>query len=173
MARLMLWTIGAIFGCWIVGSRLATSLPGLAHGARDGSAVAASAAAPVGPGERLLVLNADFLGHFRLHPVLDGTRISMVVDTGASMVALTSEDAAAAGYRPKPGDYKHQVSTANGVVAVAPIRIRELRVGDIVVHDVEGVVVPPGRLGQSLLGMSFLRALSGFEMAHGRLTLRG
>ena len=56
---------------------------------------------------------------------------------------------------------------------VAPVRIRELRVGDIAVRDVEAVVVPEGRLGTSLLGMSFLRRLKGFDMAGGRLTLRG
>jgi aspartyl protease family protein len=56
---------------------------------------------------------------------------------------------------------------------VAPVRIRELRVGDIAVRDVEAVVVPEGRLGTSLLGMSFLRRLKGFDMAGGRLTLKG
>jgi aspartyl protease family protein len=56
---------------------------------------------------------------------------------------------------------------------VAPVRIREMRVGDIVVRDVEAVVAPPGRLRTSLLGMSFLRSLRGFDISGGRLTLRG
>jgi aspartyl protease family protein len=65
------------------------------------------------------------------------------------------------------------VSTANGVVQTAPVRIREIRVGDILVRDVEAVVLPPRALGVSLLGMSFLRRLEGFEIAKGRLVLRG
>ena len=97
----------------------------------------------------------------------------MMVDTGASLVALSAEDAAKVGIRPNPGAYSRPISTANGNVMVAPVRIRELRVGDIAVRDVEAVVVPEGRLGTSLLGMSFLRRLKGFDMAGGRLTLKG
>jgi aspartyl protease family protein len=53
------------------------------------------------------------------------------------------------------------------------IRIPEMSVGDIVVRDVEAVVMPPGRLVTSLLGMAFLRRLKSFEVSAGRLTLRG
>jgi aspartyl protease family protein len=41
------------------------------------------------------------------------------------------------------------------------------------VRNVEGVVLPPGKLGTSLLGMSFLKRLGGFEIAQGRLVLKG
>ena len=97
----------------------------------------------------------------------------MLVDTGATTVALTYEDAASAGIRPFPGDFTRRVSTANGSVAVAPVRLREVRIGDLTVRDVDAVVVPSGRLGTSLLGMSFLRHLGGFDIADNRLTLRG
>lgn len=132
----------------------------------------APTAATAGP-PRTLTISGDLRGHFFVHPTIDGRRVRMLVDTGASQVALSYEDARAAGLRLKPGDFTRFSSTANGVVAVAPVRIREMRLGDIVIRDVEALVIPPGRLDTSLLGMSFLRRLNGFEIGQGRLTLRG
>jgi aspartyl protease family protein len=97
----------------------------------------------------------------------------MMVDTGATIVALTSADAAAIGLQPAPAEYRASVSTANGTVKVAPVRIREIRIGEIVVRDVAAVVMPPGALGRSLLGMSFLRQLRSFDVTRGQLTMRG
>lgn len=126
-----------------------------------------------GSGSRTVTLSGDRNGHFRVSATIDGRSLPMLVDTGATMVALTYEDAAAAGFRPFPSDFTRAVSTANGSVAVAPVRIRELRIGQLTMRDVEAVVMPSGRLGTSLLGMSFLRRLGGFEIADNRLTLRG
>jgi len=97
----------------------------------------------------------------------------MLVDTGASIVALSYEDAETVGIRVTANDFTAQLRTANGVVEAAPVRLPEIRVGDILVENVDAVVLPRGRLGTSLLGMSFLRRLRGFEMSQGRLTLRG
>ena len=166
---------------WATGTLVAITLSAGLAGERIASLVrpGASGPAPVQartsqpPLDRILVLHGDARGHFLVHPQVDGLVVKMMVDTGASVVALRSEDAAAIGIRPKPRDFNRPTSTANGTVMVAPVRIREMRVGDITVHDVEAVVVPAGRLGMNLLGMSFLRRLKGFEMASGRLTLRG
>ena len=65
------------------------------------------------------------------------------------------------------------ISTANGIVAAASVRLAEVKVGDIAVRGVEALVLPPGKLGTSLLGMSFLKRLGGFEIAQGRLILKG
>jgi aspartyl protease family protein len=165
---------------WATGTLLAVAASASLAGGRIAALVkpAPSQSRPADPNalptsERVLVLQADGRGHFLLHPQIDGLTVRMLVDTGASIVALTAEDAAKAGIRPGPAAYDRLISTANGTVMVAPTRIRELRVGDISVRDVEAVVLPPGRLGTSLLGMSFLRRLKGFDMAGGRLTLRG
>jgi aspartyl protease family protein len=119
-----------------------------------------------------LTVSADLQGHFILHPTLDGRRVRMLVDTGASLVALSEEDARLAGITVAERDFSRTIQTANGLVRAAPVRIREMRVGDILVRDVEAVVLPAGRLGTSLLGMTFLRRLGGFEISQGRLTLR-
>jgi aspartyl protease family protein len=121
-----------------------------------------------------VVVSADLAGHFVVHPTLDGKRIRMLVDTGASLVVLSHEDARLAGVTVTPRDYTRRIETANGVVGAAPVRFSEVRVGDIVVRGVDALVLPPGLLGTSLLGMSFLKRLGGgFEVAQGRLILKG
>jgi aspartyl protease family protein len=115
---------------------------------------------------------ADRRGHFLVEPVVDGQRIRMLVDTGASAVALAYEDAMNAGIRVAPSDFTVAVNTANGVTQAAPVRIAEIQIGDITVRGVEAFVARPGALKVSLLGMTFLKRLGGFEIAQGRLTLR-
>lgn len=172
MTRPIIWAAGTFVaiaaGATLAGDRLAR-IP-----SRE-QPPAAKAERPrvLGLEGRTVSVPDDGRGHFLVETTVDGRRLTMLVDTGASIVALTSEDAAAAGIRPSAGDYNRRVSTANGEVAVATVRIREMRVGEITVRDVDAVVMPPGRLGTSLLGMSFLRQLRSFGIADGRLTLRG
>ena len=120
----------------------------------------------------IVTVPADRRGHFLVEPSVNGQRLRMLVDTGASVVALSYEDAASAGFRPAPGDFTVTVSTANGVAQAAPIRIEEVQIGDITVRGVPAVVARPGALNVSLLGMTFLKRLGSFEVAQGRLTMR-
>ena len=177
MTRPILWALGTL-----VTAAVSATLGGERLADRFGLGGAPAASAPLSsaqprsgpsPASPVLTVGSDLAGHFVLHPSLDGRRVRMMVDTGASLVALTHEDAALAGIRLQPRDFTRRVHTANGVAELAPVRIREVRVGDIVVRDVEALVSQPGRLGVSLLGMSFLRRLKGFEIAAGRLTLKG
>jgi aspartyl protease family protein len=96
----------------------------------------------------------------------------MLVDTGASVVTLSYEDAQSFVPRMSKKDFTHKVQTANGTVEAAPILIAKLQVGDIVVREVEALVLPPGRLKTSLLGMTFLKRLSAFAVSGGKLVLR-
>lgn len=120
----------------------------------------------------VVTVTADRKGHFYIDPSLDGQPVRMVVDTGASVVALTYEDAERMGARLSPRDFTIKMSTANGIVEGAPLSIGEIRVGDLTIRNVEAVVLPKGRLEISLLGMSFLKRLSGFNISQGRLNLR-
>jgi aspartyl protease family protein len=119
-----------------------------------------------------LILLADPHGHFAVEPTINGSRIRMMVDTGASSIALSQRDARSIGINPLPSDYAAGLSTANGVVRVAPVLLREVAIGEMVVRDVAAVVVPEDKLQVSLLGMSFLSKLSSFEMSGGRLVLK-
>lgn len=116
-------------------------------------------------------LGADPLGQYTSDVEINGSRIHMLVDTGASSVALSYEDAAAIGVYPAPADYKFAVSTANGTAHVARATLRQVRLGSVVVYDVEALVGERGALSTSLLGMTFLSKLSRIEVASGALVL--
>jgi aspartyl protease family protein len=119
-----------------------------------------------------VVLKADPRGHFNADLQVNGGRVAMMVDTGASIIALTHEDARRAGLYPNPADFRIPINTANGSIGAAPVRLREVRLDRILVRDVDAVVLPPGKLKTSLLGMSFLQRLSGFNVANNTLVLR-
>jgi aspartyl protease family protein len=119
-----------------------------------------------------VTLVADSQGHFLVEPIINGVRLRMLVDTGASLVAISREDARRIGSNPISADFRATVSTANGSVLVAPILLKEIKVGELSVRDVPAVVFPNNRLQVGLLGMSFLSKLSHFEVAGGRLVLK-
>jgi aspartyl protease family protein len=103
---------------------------------------------------------------------INGARIHVLVDTGASHVLLTAEDAHAANIDPPASAYTAAVQTANGTAMLAPTRLRELRVGQISVSNVEALVARPGQTAISLLGMSFLRKLTSFQVADGHFLMK-
>jgi aspartyl protease family protein len=117
------------------------------------------------------VLKADSYGHFAADVDIDGHRLRMLVDTGASYVALTNADAASLGLHPSNADFRIPISTANGVSHVAQAHLWRVSIGGVTIYDVDALVSPPGVLQQSLLGMSALRKLRNFEISGGRLVL--
>lgn len=115
------------------------------------------------------VYRADPNGHFVLAAEVNGAPVRFLVDTGASLVFLTADDARAAGFPPRDLDYTQRVYTANGAVRAAPVLLREVRIDDLALDNVRAAVLD--QLGQSVLGMSFLDRLKGFAMRGGALTL--
>jgi aspartyl protease family protein len=95
-------------------------------------------------------------GHFSVEGMVDGRRAAFLVDTGASVIVLREGDAARLGIHPAQRDYTARMSTANGVIAAAPIELNRVEVGDLTVRNVAAVVLPDQALAQNLLGMSFL-----------------
>jgi aspartyl protease family protein len=126
---------------------------------------------PASPSDSVTLV-ADPLGHFFVEPIVNGTRLRMMVDTGASLVVLSRDDARLIGINPAPAEFRVKVSTANGPVLVAPITLKEITVGPLSVRDVPAAVFPDNKLQLGLLGMSFLSKLSHFEVAGGRLVLK-
>lgn len=123
-------------------------------------------------GPRMVALQADARGHFVTDIRVNNQFVRSLVDTGASVVALTAEDARKIGVSAARGDGMMSVSTANGVVRVARVRIPELRLQSLVVRDVEAVIMPEGAMSHTLLGMSFLKRLGSFEMQGKTLVLK-
>jgi aspartyl protease family protein len=94
-----------------------------------------------------------------------------MIDTGASVVALNESSAARFGLRPTPGQYTAAVTTANGTVKAARMRLPMVEVGDLIVRDVDAMVLPDRALSENLLGLSFLSKLKRFEYANGQMVL--
>ena len=97
----------------------------------------------------------------------------MVLDTGASSVVLTREDAKAAGLPLEVLNYTVNIDTANGRARAAPVTLDRLAVGGLVERSVRALVAQPGQLKTSLLGMSFLNRLQSWEVRGDRLVLHG
>ena len=113
----------------------------------------------------------DARGHFSTEGRVDGHRIGFMVDTGASVIALTEKSAARFGIRPSRSDYNAPVSTANGVIKAARARLAMVEIGGLEVRDVDAMVLPDEVLSENLLGLSYLSRLRRFEYADGKLVL--
>jgi len=120
---------------------------------------------------RSLNIPPDARGHFQTDGRIEGQRISFMIDTGASLVALNEKSAARFGLRPSRSDYNAIVSTANGTIKAARARLAMIELGGLVVRDVDAVVLPDEALSENLLGLSFLSKLKRFEYANGKLVL--
>jgi len=130
-----------------------------------------AAAVPNPANTRSIVLAPDDHGHFRVDARVDARPLDFVVDTGATMVALTARSAATLGIHPAFNDYTIGVQTANGTVRAAPVTIGRVEIGSIAIRDVSAMVLPEGALADNLLGMTFLSRLHRYEYANGRLVL--
>ncbi|MCW2306505.1 retropepsin-like aspartic protease family protein [Rhodobium gokarnense] len=119
-----------------------------------------------------MVLKADRSGHFFAEPRINGRQIDAVIDTGATAVVLTYEDARSIGVLPPESKFTVPVSTANGRTTTAATDLREIRLGSIRVGNVRALVARRGELSVTLLGMSFLSRLSRADMRGGELVLR-
>jgi clan AA aspartic protease (TIGR02281 family) len=119
---------------------------------------------------RNVTIRAASNGHFYVEAVANGRRIPLVVDTGATVVSLTRQDAERIGLDVSHLSYTQRVQTANGVARAAPVTLREVSIGPVAVADVEAVV-NEGRSAHSLLGMSFLSRLQGYSVSGDSLTM--
>jgi aspartyl protease family protein len=198
LKELLVWAV-AIGGAYLTFSsfeplfdraKQAASLAGFAHLfefetnspklARFNTKVLTASAAPLRgtisasqepTGARKVVLSANDYGHFHAVAQIKGQQVEFMTDTGATYVALSYETAQKLGLTPQNLRFNGRSTTANGVARVASIVLDTVRIGDIAVKDVQAVIAEPGRMTQNLLGMSFIRQLSGFELNGARLTM--
>jgi aspartyl protease family protein len=124
---------------------------------------------PSAPGSNTIVYTANERGHVVLDAAVNGAPVRMLVDTGASLVTLTPADARAAGINPAGVVFSGHVQTANCTARMAPVTLREIRIGQLSIYEVPAAVLE--NLNVLLLGMSFLGRLQGYEMRDGKLTV--
>jgi aspartyl protease family protein len=124
-----------------------------------------------GPGATVQVARARG-GDFSVQAEVNGSPVTMLVDTGASSVVLTQEAAKAASLPLDLLKYDVPIETASGRTRAAAVVLDRIAVGGIVERRVPALISAPGELRTSLLGMTFLNRLQSFEMSGGRLVMR-
>jgi aspartyl protease family protein len=180
------WIVSEFRGRWIEGfqalvvwSLVLLGLVGLYTYRIEVQEVAARVMGEIAPGRATVtesgevVISRGLDGSFTIRGRIDENEARFIFDTGASLVVLTAETAAAVGLRPSAGAYTVPVFTANGATMAAAITIDRLTVGSIVERRVRALVARPGALRENLLGMSFLERLTSYEVRGSRLFLRG
>ncbi|MGB0507123.1 MAG: retropepsin-like aspartic protease family protein [Pikeienuella sp.] len=111
-------------------------------------------------------------GHFRAVTKINGAKVGLLVDTGASLVLLTYLDAQSVGVDMSELSFTQPVVTANGRSHVAMIDLETVTVGGIGLYNVKAAVAEPGKLHSSLLGMSFLGRIQETSFRRDTLILR-
>jgi aspartyl protease family protein len=120
---------------------------------------------------RETALRGDARGQFAADALVDGVRVHMLVDTGASDVVVSAGTAARLGLKPS-GRGLRVIQTANGRTTAWPVRLYHLSFGGIYMNDVEALALPPEAGDVNLLGESFLQRLISVEQRDGMLILR-
>lgn len=118
----------------------------------------------------VIELPRAFDGHYYVTADVNGAQVDFVVDTGATLIVLTAEDAARAGLDVDNLAFVGRAGTANGIVTTAPVRLDSLSIGPIQDRGV-AASVNGGEMDHSLLGMSYLERFSSVEISNGRMIL--
>lgn len=111
-------------------------------------------------------------GHFYANANVQGASVRMMVDTGASVIALTAADASAAGLYWDDTEVRHIGQGANGAVYGVPARLDEVEIGGMVRRNVDAVIIPQG-LGISLLGQSYLSQIGDVNISGDQMVMSG
>jgi aspartyl protease family protein len=171
LQAILFWTMAilvlvALYGfrdeLGIVGGRIVGALV-------PGTPIAGRLSGETDPNSVVILRNGG--GHFGVRAEIDDESMSLLVDTGATFVTLTPEDAADIGIDLSTLDYVVPIQTANGTIRAASIRLERVAIGPIERQDVPALVAPRGALDESLLGLSFLDKLGGYSISGDRLVL--
>ncbi len=122
-------------------------------------------------GDQEEIIAGGSSGHFITDVYINGTPIKFLIDTGATHIVLNSDDADRLGLNGSRLRFNTAFKSANGTTYAAPVTLRDVRIGQLQLHDLDAYV-NQGALDISLLGTSFLRRLRSYEVVRNRLVLR-
>jgi aspartyl protease family protein len=173
MSKFLLLVVGACVagGLYITSFKgpLATSSP--THPDSAKSSAASDAKDGMRNGGQEMVLKRAPNGHFYADVKINGKTIKMMVDTGASTIALSRNDAEDLGIPLSPNDFTGTAMTAAGKVGIKPVTLERVAIGHMETDDVEAAVIEQG-LDQSLLGQSWLSRVGQVTIEDDQMTLR-
>ncbi len=118
-----------------------------------------------------VTLNRAADGHFYADAMVNGTAIHFLVDTGATTIALTREDAQRAGLQFSNDEFTASAQTANGPAALKPVTLNRVALGPLEANQVDAAIVDKG-LNISLLGQNWLRQVGTVTIQGDRMVLR-
>lgn len=164
-----------IFGAGAIALGLGVALPSDEQGADSGTHYV-----PAGGGQSANsdwyagehTLKREFDGHFYADAQIEGTSMRMLVDTGASVIALTGDDARAAGLDWDDSEVRNIGSGASGAVYGVPASLAEVEINGLTRTNVRAVIIPEG-LDISLLGQSYLSQIGRVEIEGDTMLLGG
>ncbi|MEM6904436.1 MAG: TIGR02281 family clan AA aspartic protease [Pseudomonadota bacterium] len=142
----------------------------LAFGLKEPFMQAINPSAAIMADENSVVLRRAADGHFHAEIEVNGETLEMLVDTGATQIVLTKDDARRVGLDPASLTFFGSARTANGVVETASVRLGRMQLGRFVDRDV-AASVNGGALHQSLLGMSYLDRYRSWAVEGDRMIL--
>lgn len=131
--------------------------------------VLASADAKANP---RVVLTSNRNGHFTARGMINGSHVDFLVDTGATIVFISREEARHVGIDLRKLVYDRTALTAAGKTKFAMVKLDEVSVGNIKIRNVEAAVAESDEVTHNLLGMTFLSRIKGFEFSGGKLIMR-
>ena len=111
-------------------------------------------------------------GHFEAAGTVNGAPVGFLIDTGATSIALSHDDALRIGFSDDDLSYTLVINTANGKAKAAAVQLDNVVIGSISRTGLRAMVAEPGQLDQSLLGMNFISSLTAFEMRRNEVILR-
>lgn len=120
---------------------------------------------------RYYTLKANEGGHFAGRFRINGKPIDSLIDTGATFVTVSESVARNLGYGGNELNFRYEVSTANGKVKAARISLKTIEIGTVSVRNVDAMVIRGKTLDYPLIGMSFLKKLSGYRAENDELKL--
>ncbi|MEK9757955.1 MAG: TIGR02281 family clan AA aspartic protease [Paracoccaceae bacterium] len=118
-----------------------------------------------------IIIPKEIDGHFHLTVTINDRPIEFLVDTGASDIVLTREDAARVGFDPNRLDYWGMANTANGTVRLATIRLETVRLGEFIDKNIRASV-NKAPMEKSLLGMRYLSKFRAIEISNDQMILK-
>jgi aspartyl protease family protein len=168
MARIAVWAVAIMFAIAFALRLVPAAAPPATDVAPAPSAPVAEAAGN-GIAEAAIARADD--GHFYADALVNGTPVRFLVDTGATTVALTREDAQRAGLSFANADFDETARGAGGAIATKSVTLDRVAVGPVEASAVEAVVAE-SKLAHSLLGQSFLSRVRTVTIAGDRMVLR-
>ncbi|MGA0281160.1 MAG: retropepsin-like aspartic protease family protein [Paracoccaceae bacterium] len=118
-----------------------------------------------------IIIPKEIDGHFHLTVTINDRPIDFLVDTGASDIVLTRNDAARVGFDPNRLDYWGMANTANGTVRLATIRLETVRLGEFIDKNIRASV-NKAPMEKSLLGMRYLSKFRAIEISNDQMILK-